>query len=224
MVGAPRWTSVPVDPVDLALVGNDERRAALASLSTVGATTVTDLATTVAARSHDVAPSTVTNAERRECRIALEHVHLPRLVERGVVAYDADRSTVEPRSSPLFEEPLARLVDGTVPTETIAALGDDRRLRLLKIVQEVGTELSLGDVALYLEAGCRDCPLADVTGDERDRCRIELHHSHVPKLVAVGLLERAPDGTGVAPVTTIPAPIRQILDQGDTFVRSVAPA
>lgn len=223
MASAPRWTSVPVDPEDLALAGNDERRAAIAALSTVGATTVPGLATTVAARLYDVEPSTVTDEERNECRLALEHVHIPRLDERGVVSYDPERSTVEPRSSPLFEEPLVSLVEGDVPTVAIEALGDERRLRLLKIAHEVRTELPLCDLALYLVAGRRDCPLADVTEAERERCRIELHHNHVPKLVEAGLLERT-DDNGVSPVATIHEPIRRVLDLGDTFVRSAAPA
>lgn len=223
MSGAPRWTAVPVDPDDLALAGNDARRTVLAVLSNGEAATVPSLATSVAADRLDVEPSTLTAEERSKDLIALEHVHLPRLADHGVISIDAERSIVEPLDSPLFAEPLASLVDSDVPTPVVAALGNERRLRLVKTACAVGAAVSLRDLALYLVAGSRGCPLSAVSETERERCRIQLYHSYVPTLVDAGLLERTDGGCSVR-AAGIPEPIRHVLALDDTFVRAATPA
>lgn len=69
------------------LLANDDRRDVLRYLSqTAGATSIEDIAATVARwRSN----------RTEELRIALHHIHLPKLVDEGVVRYDPETGTVE---------------------------------------------------------------------------------------------------------------------------------
>lgn len=88
----------------------------------------------------------------------------------------------------------------TLPDTSITlfrALGDRQRRRILSILNERARPISEDDLAARLvaqEGGDRpDAPL----GGERDPIRIDLHHGHLPKLEAAGLIEW--NRNGVAP-------------------------
>lgn len=73
------------------LLANDDRRDVLRYLSqTAGATSIEDIAATVARWRSDR-----TESRTEELRIALHHIHLPKLVDEGVVRYDPETRTVE---------------------------------------------------------------------------------------------------------------------------------
>lgn len=70
--------------------------------------TIDELVTEVARRELDVPSAELTDEQRRQIRLSFHHVHLPKLVERGVVEYR--QSTDELR---LTEESanLERIID-----------------------------------------------------------------------------------------------------------------
>lgn len=79
------------------LLADDQRRAAIDVLCLEGALDLAHLAAAVARRvDEDVTPGTVS--------VRLHHVHLPKLEELGLVAYDGASGTVEPRPA-LYEVP-----------------------------------------------------------------------------------------------------------------------
>lgn len=197
----------------LALAANDVRRTALSVLSRRGAMTIPALATVVTAACCRVAPETVTGAERRRHELLLRHAHLPKLADAGVVSIDPDRSFVRPLASPLFEEPVATLVDpdSGVSTDVIGAIANERRLLVLAILDEAAGPCTTTNIATQVVAAERNCEPATVPDRAREDCRTELSHVHLPALVDAALVERLEAGYFVHE-ETLPAPVRAILE------------
>ncbi|GEM_PF-1879372 len=99
--GGPATTLPTIDrdrPVDelVGLLVHPRRRRVLAALfSHAGPVTVRDLANDVAAAEADGSVATVSDDERALVSLDLHHLHLPKLADHGVVAYDPDRGLVE---------------------------------------------------------------------------------------------------------------------------------
>ncbi|WP_135830388.1 DUF7344 domain-containing protein [Halorussus halobius] len=74
------------------VLADERRRLALHYLRDRGSADVDELATVVSGwtRARRAEAETVTPGEREAVRIDLHHVHLPRLVDAGVVDYDRD--------------------------------------------------------------------------------------------------------------------------------------
>jgi len=95
-------------------IADDNRRYALYYLADRGATDVERLATVVAGWTSAGADPTavVTPDERERVRVALHHVHLPRLEREEFVRYDREAGTVELADVPeLLDTVLARSLD-----------------------------------------------------------------------------------------------------------------
>lgn len=90
----------PEDDADLQdtlydVLADARRRAALRYLNARGTPVSTgDLAAEVAAGEHGVAADAVTDDQRAEMDVVLRHVHLPKLHEAGIVAWDAETDRV----------------------------------------------------------------------------------------------------------------------------------
>ncbi len=63
--------------------------------------TLSDLAKRVAARTDETPTAGGTDAAVERIRTSLHHVHLPKLVEAGIVDYDIEQQLVKPRKLPL---------------------------------------------------------------------------------------------------------------------------
>lgn len=222
MDGPPRWSPLPVGADDLALAANDDRRIVLSILSTGGAVTTPALATAVAAAHRGVDSETITAEERRRRLLALDHVHLPILVDGGVVSADRERTIVEPAESPLFEEPLASLVDpdSGVPTAVFDALANSRRLATLKALHESGGSLSLAELAARVLAVENGCSPDDPSDSACTACQIDLHHRHVPRLAEVDLVEWNGRNSAVRVAEPLPEPLATALGVSNASVRS----
>jgi hypothetical protein len=78
------------------LLSNSRRRYALYYLRQNGDTaTLGELADWIAARENDVDPDAVTYQERKRVYTSLQQVHLPRMDDLGVVAFDSQSGAVE---------------------------------------------------------------------------------------------------------------------------------
>lgn len=67
---------------------HSRRRYVLHSLADGGEQTLTELATGVVAWEQDKRPERVTDAERKQCRTALYHSHVPKLADLGVLEFE----------------------------------------------------------------------------------------------------------------------------------------
>jgi hypothetical protein len=89
-------------------------------------------------------------------------------------------------------------------TERHRLLADERRRTVLDVLAQRGATVTFEALAAAVD----DCERARAVDDAtRDRIRVSLHHVHLPKLAAAGLLlydplskrvEVRPAGTGVA--------------------------
>jgi hypothetical protein len=85
----------PTDELVGLLVHPRRRRVLAALFSHTGPVTVRDLSNDVAAAEVEGPVEDVTDDERALVGLDLHHLHLPKLADYGVIAYDADRSLVE---------------------------------------------------------------------------------------------------------------------------------
>lgn len=77
------------------LLSNRRRRTAIEVLrERDGSSTVSDLATIVAAREHGVEAANLESKQRKRVYVALKQVHLPRLDDEGVIVYDDEDNSV----------------------------------------------------------------------------------------------------------------------------------
>jgi len=98
--------------------------------------------------------------------------------------------------------PLRNVDGGTRRDELDAVfecLGSAESRRVLALVLEGSTDaLSVGAATTALAAWRHEKPRADVTSDEQQAAEVEVHHVHLPKLRAAGLVERDDDAFALA--------------------------
>lgn len=168
------------------------RRAVLATVRSAGALPLSELAVRVAARERGVPPGDVTPDRYNRVHVSLRHAHVPKLVDAGVLERDreGDLTIVRPTASVRdgdWTEAVEAAVRIDESGEAVATLlAEPRRVRVLSLLREAGP-LPLEDVARAVaeaEAADDEPTEGDVTS-----VAVSLHHSHLPKLAAVGVLE-----------------------------------
>jgi len=98
---------------------------------------------------------------------------------------EAPRSDVDlPREETTAEHPDA----------VFAALSHPRRRYLLSALTARDGEQPLARLATDVVAWEEDVPRENVSAEARRHCRIALHHVHLPKLAALGVVDYDPDG------------------------------
>lgn len=74
-----------------------------------------------------------------------------------------------------------------VSWETVFALGSEpRRLALVRVLAAHERTLTIDDLAKEIAVRRTGKEITEISGDRLVRCRIALHHSHVPRLVEAG--------------------------------------
>lgn len=159
------------------------RRRILAVLSErSGPTTEGQLAELVAAGSDDPVESV---------KAELRHTHLPKLADAGLVGWDRSKAVVLQGDHPAFGDDWFEGIldaEGEGLDATIAALSDEHRRAVLAVLERRNGPQILDELAREIvdrkpgETGSVD----DV--------RVQLHHTHLPKLADAGLVEYE-DGT-----------------------------
>lgn len=83
------------------LLANQRRRYALACLETYsGAVALADLAEDVAGRENEESRTVIPKEEIQTVRTSLSHIHIPKLVDAGVVEHDQHRNQVKTLETP----------------------------------------------------------------------------------------------------------------------------
>lgn len=149
---------------------------------------VTELARRLAAVEEGCLPTTVSDEATDELLIDLQHVQLPALVEAGLLDRDEGEETVVAADHPAFDDPAFRhLVESRGDVDDVVdTLASERRRLVLAVLQArdepVGRSALAREVAAYQRNESSPSAVEEV--------EVTLHHVHLPKLEAVGLVER----------------------------------
>jgi DNA-binding transcriptional ArsR family regulator len=145
--------------------------------------------------------ATTFDADRLRAR--LHHNYLPKLVDAGLVEYDADRELVALCDDGRFEAltPTAEAFESAGHAVSLDALFDlladlRRREAILALLDHEA--LSLPDLADEVAVAERDEPLTSIDADDVLRVYLSLYHTHVPKLAHEGLVDYDQDDDYVA--------------------------
>lgn len=110
--------STRLDPeTAFTLLSNGRRRRLLRELRRTGTMTLDDAARRVAATERGTSPGAVGARARKSVHVSLYQTHVPRLVEEGVVRYDADARTVSLVRCPTTRRLLRMLDDDDRPPD-----------------------------------------------------------------------------------------------------------
>ncbi len=165
---------------------------------------VPDLARFVSARETGRDPAAVPDREYRRTLRRLRHVHLPKLDDAGLVAYDGE--AVEPA----YDHVATRAVEWarTAPAdpavdEGAEALADGRRREVLRVLGQVGGPLPLADLAERVAT-------ASGPSTSTERLTVALDHVHLPKLDDAGIVSYDRD-RGRVTYEGLPRPCERLL-------------
>lgn len=154
-----------------------------------------DLATALAAWTDGKETAAVSDDERMQAAIAVEHVHLPRLSEAELIEYDEAADAVTPADHPAFDDPgIREAVTGDVPAgansldDLFAAIADPHRRATLDVLSHQFGPIHEETLARELGAGELDAVEAEVPEAVVERIRTSLRHVHLPHLAVAGLV------------------------------------
>lgn len=159
-----------------------------------GERSTAELARTLAARR--CGERTVDEEAIRRCRIELRHVRLPKLAADGLVEFDPDAGTVtvgEHTLTPQDSEATGAGEGLSADVLTEGRRSEQRRTVLAALVSDtLDGEATLTELAVAVTAVERDT-VADTVGSTVGHTRTTLHHVHLPKLTAAGLIDYDPE-------------------------------
>lgn len=90
------------------------------------------------------------------------------------------------------DDRLRRAGNGSL--EAVSALGDPRQRRILSVLQDRASPMTVRDLAVRLAAEEAGTAVTDVTEEDHRPIRVDLHHRCLPKLEALGWIDRRPEG------------------------------
>ena len=171
------------------------RVAVLAALSEAG-TPISDdeLARWVAAKEGGKSPDEVTPSERQTVRLSLRHYHLPALSTHGLVEWRSTVDEVDLGHEISAERVLDLIADRslTAASRLFDIIAQPRRRLVLAVLRERDEQLSVEELARLVAAEERASAPDAVPEADCSRIRVSLHHSHLPVLSAMDVLEYDP--------------------------------
>lgn len=179
-------------PSTVQALDSPTRRLVLRVLRSRGAVSLSDLAAIVTA-APQAATADLSVTDEREAAVSLQHYHLPKLDAAELVSVDGRTLAPGPHRD-VRDGPLTtRLLDGVcqdVWTAIAAASSDRRRVEVVAALARSGPTLTLEQLADTVDGAFAkrpDSPTAEPV-DGGAHLATMLHHLHLPKLDAVGLL------------------------------------
>lgn len=167
-------------------LSNARRRATLAVLTARDACSIETLATHVTAREQAVDVEDVSEDQRHTVETTLFHCHLPKLEEFGLVESTDDQITLTDDAPDV--EAMGLLDVPEEADDLFDALASDQRRAMLAVLAAAG-ELTVDDLAATVTDDDVAGPDAEFPAADSSRMEILLHHRHLPKLDAVGLVD-----------------------------------
>lgn len=155
-----------------------------------------DLAERLAAMESDSKPEETTSETAEAVLIQLYHIHLPKLVDTGLVEWDRDARTVATTDYPMDEiDQLEEIISTNGWGSIASALADSHRREALKIVESENEPTRCGDLAHELVSLKASGQQAETL---IENVTVQLHNHHLPKLEEAGLVEYNIDDATVA--------------------------
>lgn len=167
-------------------LAHQRRRAVLRLLDRISHAHVEELATHLVAAETGKSLVDVTPSEQEHVRADLEHVHLPKLADAGLVT-DVD-GTVETTQHPALEDPkITQMIATDAPhwDDVLRSLADKRRRIILSELHRTDGRMDRTDLAIAVTEKLRPDSDRDVAVEE---VLVESHHLHLPKLEEAGLV------------------------------------
>lgn len=109
-----------------------------------------------------------------------------------------------------------RVEPGLSLSDAFALLRNDRRYWVVSHLAKTAESATLSELAERRAAEECDCPLEQVTSDERKRVYIALYQAHLPRLVDADVLAEGAEGYTIADTTSA----RAVCDLVDVAERS----
>lgn len=162
-------------------------------------TSLTDLATALAAWTTEKRPAAVTDEEQRVAKIAVYHRHLPKLEAARLVERDGERVVETVERADVDSRRLDALVSADADDERLEsvfrALAHPLRRTVLTVLRERSGEdsVSVEDVATAVVESGRATTKKGVTVADVREVATSLHHQHLPMLADAGLLAYDPE-------------------------------
>ncbi|WP_049951826.1 DUF7344 domain-containing protein [Halostagnicola larsenii] len=140
-----------------------------------------ELVTEIRIRSGSTGPDQPTEAD---IRTSLVHAHLPKLADYGVIEWDGETASVG-SNAPIPPMNVAALLEACSSTDEklLETIVHPVRLPALRVLQERGRACSIDVLASQLAA------LGGGALSDKETATIALHHSHLPALADIGVLE-----------------------------------
>ena len=181
---------VPADQYDI--FRHPRRVRLLEILSTDSQLSLTELTTELIDRE---APDVPTGQARHDIRITLIHNHLPRLEEYGLVEWGHEEVELvdEPLLCPAALSALLETETETDERQLLERVVEPVRLRLLEVVADDDGGRSLEELASTLATRETTLP------SDPQQAKIALHHSHLPALDEVDVLDYDHEAKRVEP-------------------------
>ena len=173
------------------------RRVAVLAALSEAETPISDdeLARWVAAKEGGKSPDDVTASERQTVRLSLRHYHLPALSTHGLVEWRSAGDEVD-LGTEVSAERVLGLLRGrslTAASRLFDILAQPRRRLVLAVLSEHDEPISVDELARLVVAEERASAPETVPETDVSRIRVSLHHSHLPVLSAMGVLEYDPN-------------------------------
>lgn len=94
-------------------------------------------------------------------------------------------------------------ISGHASDEYLAVLGDEHRRAVVGVLAEIGGVVDLTFLATRVAAEVEGVTRDELSVQDVERAKIELHHHHLPKLDELGVLEYAYEENRVVPTSEL---------------------
>lgn len=182
----------------LEALAHRRRRRVLRLLDSVERLPVEDLVGALGAGDHR-SPSASADADLTDVRVELQHRHLPKLVDAGLVTRSDDRASLA--AGDALDDPI---VDALLHVETddwddvLTCLSCPRRRAALSVLAATDGPMDVTALAFELaERAAGSDGDASPDADDVDEMHLELHHVHLPALSEHDLVALENGGTAV---------------------------